>query len=119
MDLLDDGLRRRLTGWLEYHLLENFEPLVLELSDGLHLHVVPIEILKEEAHPLDHNLMVGPSFVQSSQKLLARLSFEISLDVGLKVVLDRLRILRVQYLLGLIVLDSAEIIHDSKITTKI
>lgn len=71
VDLLDDGLSGCLTRWLEHNLLEYFESLVFELSDRLHLYVVPVKILKEEPHPLNHNLVISPSFVQPPEELLA------------------------------------------------
>jgi hypothetical protein len=119
VDLLDDGLSGCLTRWLEHNLFEYFESLVFELSDRLHLYVVPVKILKEEPHPLNHNLVISPSFVQPPEELLAWLSFKIPLHVYFKVVFDRLGILGIQDFLSLVVLDSAEIIHDSKRSMKI
>ena len=112
VNLLDDGLSCCLARWLENNFLENLEPLIFQLSNGLHFYVVPIEILKEESHPLDHDLMVCPPLVEFSEELLSRCVFKIFFDVGLQVVFDGLRILGIKNLLSLVVLDCAEIIHD-------
>lgn len=112
VNLLDDGLSCCLARRLENDFLENLEPLVLQLGNGLHFYVVPVEILKEESHPFDHDLVVCPPLVEFPQELLPRCVFQIFFDVGLQVVFDGLRILGIKNLLSLVVLDGAEIVHD-------
>ena len=88
VDLLDYSLSCSFARGLENNLFENLEALVFELRDGLHFYVIPVEILKEESHPLDHYLVISPPFIQPSEELLARLSFKVSLNVYLQVVFD-------------------------------
>ena len=114
MYFLDNGLCGCIARGLENNLFENFKALIFQLRDWFHLNVVSIQILEKEAHPFNHDLMIGPSFVKSSQQFLSWLGFQIPLNIILEILLDGLSVFLVQYLLSLVIFYCAQIVNNSK-----
>ena len=93
-------------------MLEYFEPLILELRQGIHVYEEPVEVLEETLHPLDHDLMILPPFAEGFQKVLARELIEMREHLLFQVDSDGCAIVIVELLLYLIGLRDAQVVDD-------
>jgi hypothetical protein len=113
-DFVNDGLCRVVAQRLEDHLLENLVPLVVQLGTGMHLAVKPVEVLEKALHPLDHDLVVLPSLVQLDKQFLALELLKVCLHILLEEDPNGVGVLGVKDLLRPVVLNHADIVHDSE-----
>jgi hypothetical protein len=67
LDLATYGCRQLVAQGIESDFFEDLVALVVEIGDGVHLHVISIQVLEELLHPVDRDLVVRPPLIQQDQ----------------------------------------------------